>query len=231
MRSLSVVIPAFQAEQFLAEAITSVLDQCWPDLQLIVVDDGSTDGTAGVARSFGASVQLICQPNRGPGHARNTGLAVATGELLGFCDADDRWTPGRIESQVAMLERTGADGVFGMVRQFVSPEVDPTSIRLPASAMAVRLASAMLVTRAGFDRVGPFPDVRAPDVAWAVAAAASDARLVQLDEIVLERRIHGANMGLTNPEEGHRARLVALKRHLDDQRANDRRSDVDGSTR
>ena len=99
---MSVVIPVFNGERFLAEAIQSVLDQTYEPVEVIAVDDGSTDGSAAIARSF-AGVQVIEQPNSGPAGARNAGIAAARGEFLAFVDADDIVPPDKLELQVTHL--------------------------------------------------------------------------------------------------------------------------------
>jgi len=99
----SVVIPAFDAAATLARAIESVRAQSWPAHEIIVVDDGSTDATAAVARRFGEAVRLIEQPNRGVAAARNAGAAAATGDWLAFLDADDWYAPDRTERHAAWI--------------------------------------------------------------------------------------------------------------------------------
>jgi len=91
---VSVVIPCYNHALTLARAIRSVLNQTLPPSEVIVVDDGSTDGSRGVAESFGSAVIFKQQQNRGPAAARNLGVRSATGEFLGFLDADDWWQPG-----------------------------------------------------------------------------------------------------------------------------------------
>ena len=93
----SVIIPAFNAAATLARAIESVSTQSWPAHEIIVVDDGSTDATAEVARQFGETVRLIQQPNRGVSVARNAGATMATGDWLAFLDADDWYANDRIK--------------------------------------------------------------------------------------------------------------------------------------
>jgi glycosyltransferase involved in cell wall biosynthesis len=99
----SVVIPAFNAAATLARAIESVRAQSWPAHEIIVVDDGSTDATADVARRFGDEVRLIRQPNSGVSVARNAGAAAAMGDWLAFLDADDWYAPDRIRLHAAWI--------------------------------------------------------------------------------------------------------------------------------
>jgi glycosyltransferase involved in cell wall biosynthesis len=104
MPAVSVIIPAYNAEDFLARAIRSVEAQSFRDFELLVIDDGSTDGTAEVARGFG-SVRYVRGPHQGEAGARNLGLEEATGELVAFVDADDEWLPEKLARQSAFMEK------------------------------------------------------------------------------------------------------------------------------
>src|SRR5436853_749734 len=97
---VSVIIPVYNCEQYLAEAIQSVLAQTHPTIELIVVDDGSTDNSAAVAKSF-AVVRYVFQRQGGPGAARNRGISLARGSFLAFLDADDVWVAGKLTRQLA----------------------------------------------------------------------------------------------------------------------------------
>ena len=101
---VSVVIPTYNRVQFVREAIASVLQQDYPDVELIVVDDGSSDGTAAVVRGFGPAVRYLWQENRGVSAARNRGVASSTGGLIAFLDSDDLWMPRKVSAQVAYFE-------------------------------------------------------------------------------------------------------------------------------
>ena len=113
---VSVIIPAYNAEAFLADAVRSVLHQTWRDLELIIVDDGSTDATASLAERFSVGesrVTVVSKPNGGLSSARNAGIAVASGEAICFLDADDIFLPDKLERQMEFLERfPGCDLVF-----------------------------------------------------------------------------------------------------------------------
>ena len=101
--TVSVIIPCYNAARYVGQAIGSVLEQTRPPLEVIVVDDGSTDGSADVVAGFGGSVRLICQDNQGRAGAVRTALTVATGELVAFVDADDWWAPRKLEVQTEAL--------------------------------------------------------------------------------------------------------------------------------
>ena len=116
---VSVIIPAYNAERYIAEAIDSVLGQTYSSREIIVVDDGSTDRTAEIVAGYAQTVRLIQQQNRGPAAARNTGIREAHGEFVSFLDADDIWTRENLELQIAFLRRH-PDHVlsYGWVRFF-----------------------------------------------------------------------------------------------------------------
>jgi glycosyltransferase involved in cell wall biosynthesis len=118
MRSVSAIVPAFNYGRYLSAAIDSALAQTYPLLELVVVDDGSTDETAAVLASYGERVRVLRQDNRGPAAARNAGIAAARGELLAFLDADDGWHPRKLELQVERLAAEPAPGLVhcGMER-------------------------------------------------------------------------------------------------------------------
>ncbi|MEJ2216106.1 MAG: glycosyltransferase [Gemmatimonadota bacterium] len=101
---VSVIVPAYQQRRWVAEALDSVLAQTYPRIEVIVVDDGSTDGTGDLVRDrFGDAVRVVRQANQGLAAARNAGLALARGELIQFLDADDRLAPDKIALQVQAL--------------------------------------------------------------------------------------------------------------------------------
>lgn len=108
--TVSVIIPVYNGERFLAEAIRSALDQTLSPAEIIVIDDGSTDASAEVARGFGPPVRVLAQANLGPAAARNLGVAHAAGDLLAFLDADDLWMPEKLAYQVQFLCRPAGIG-------------------------------------------------------------------------------------------------------------------------
>ena len=199
---VSVMIGAYNAAPYLGEAIESALGQDYEPIELIVVDDGSTDETGDVARSF-AQAKVIRQQNGGNGAARNRAVENASGELYAFLDADDRFTPGKLSLQKAALDADpGLDMVFGHVREFFSPELDAetrASLRPPAAEpMPWTAPNLMLVRRESFERVGPFTTAVRVGVTvdWFARAQEAGLRHSILPEVVLERRLHTQNNGL-----------------------------------
>lgn len=104
---VSAIIPTYNRGRVLCEAIESVLQQTYQNMEVIVVDDGSTDDTQERLRQFGDRIRVVTQRNGGPASARNHGITLAMGELIAFLDSDDLWLPTKIERQVNLLERLG----------------------------------------------------------------------------------------------------------------------------
>lgn len=111
---VSVIVTTYNHEAFIAEAVQSVLDQTYTDYELIVVDDGSTDGTVDRLTRFGERIRLIRQPNRGIASSRNAGIERAQGELLAFLDGDDLWEPDKLRSQVCAATQHPASGLIAV---------------------------------------------------------------------------------------------------------------------
>lgn len=110
---VSVIIPNYNRAGMIGETIANMEQQTLTPHEIIVVDDGSTDGSVDYLRSLGNRIRLVVQDNAGPGAARNAGLAIATGDYIQFFDSDDLCTPDKIECQVGVLEASGADIAYG----------------------------------------------------------------------------------------------------------------------
>ena len=109
---VSVIIPNYNYGHFLAQSIDSVLAQTYPNIEIIVVDDGSSDDSAEVLMTYSDKIKWIKQSNQGVSAARNKGTAASKGELIAFLDADDVWLPEKIEKQVRVFH---AENEIGLV--------------------------------------------------------------------------------------------------------------------
>jgi len=169
--TVSVVIPAYNAERYIGETLESVLAQTYRDFEIVVVDDGSTDGTREIVRNYGEPVRLVEQPNSGPAAARNRGIREARGELIAFIDADDLWLPEKLALQMPMF----ADEEVGLVCCRVqlideSGRELPTSEREKFSGWAFEKllegnfigTSTVVARRAALEEAGLFPE----DLVW-----------------------------------------------------------------
>jgi glycosyltransferase involved in cell wall biosynthesis len=224
---LSGVIPVRDGEARVGEAIESMLGQTRPPDQIVVVDNGSSDRTGEVARSYGEAVEVVEEPRGGVGPARNAGIAAAAGSHIAFLDHDDVWEPQKLEVQLgALLADPELDLVFGHAVQVLDPGLDPdiaSRLRVPGEPQPGLHLATMLATRRAFELVGPFSDdVRAADgLEWILGARDLGLRELMLDDLVLTRRIHGANSSFTN-HSGRPEWARTLKASLDRRRGADR---------
>jgi glycosyltransferase involved in cell wall biosynthesis len=214
---VSVVIPARNAARYLGEAIESVLAQ-HQHVEVIVVDNGSTDGSQALAESFGPPVCLLHEPHRGAAAARNAGVNRARGEYLAFLDADDLWAHGKLQRQLHELEaRKDLDMVFCFGENFLSPDLTDSQrsafapLQPPGPFI---LPSAMLARRSSFLKAGLLPILREGEfIAWYGIALSIGLRSYVIPETLLRRRVHLSN---STRLESHSADLLrAAKMVLD----------------
>lgn len=195
---VSVVIPVYNGERFVGEALASVFAQTYRPIEVVVVDDGSTDDSAAVAASF-AEVRVLSQPNGGVAAARNTGIRESRGELVAFLDQDDLWEPRKIEAQVEALRRhPEAQYVLTRDRFVLEPGTPRPKWLRPRNLNGEFVAfepSAVLVRRAAFVTVGLFdPAYRmASDSDWFFRAKDIGVERLIVEETLVVRRIHRAN--------------------------------------
>lgn len=212
---ISAILPLYNTQDYICEAIDSILAQTRPAGEVIVVDDGSTDGSADLVERYGPAVRLLRQDHAGSAAAINRGLAAATGDMIAFLDADDLWDREKLEVQSrALAQDPGLDGVFGLVQQFVPAEPP----RTPQPGIS-RIG--MLARRSAFERFGLFDEsMRTSDfVPWYSRALALGLKAKMLPEVVAYRRIHAANTGVVRRNEQQQESLIGLKRALDLRRA------------
>jgi len=198
---VSVVIPAYEAERYLGEAIDSVLGQDHRPVEVIVVDDGSGDRTSAVANGYGEPVRYSRQEQAGASAARNRGAHAARGDYLAFLDADDHWEQGKLSLQLRAMAAEGSspDIVFGHVRQFVTPDLpgaERDRVRCPEGLQPGPVPGTMLIRRDAFHRVGPYDSALRVGEAleWLARARAHGLRELMLPDHVLSRRLHAANL-------------------------------------
>lgn len=189
MPRYSVIIPAYNAQETLADAIASVLDQTCAPAEVIVVDDGSTDRTADIVATFGTRVRGVTQANQGPGAAVNHGVALARYDLLAFVDADDIWLPDKMARQIPLV--VAAEGAListAQMRQFRHGVPDD-------GTGAVRdglTRSTTVCFKSVFDTVGQMisPPGHCGDmIDWMGRARAKGFRIDCLQEVLALRRI------------------------------------------
>ena len=202
---VSVIIPAFNAAEFMGETLDSVFAQTYKHLEAIVVNDGSSDTAEleKVLQRYPSNLLYIKQENQGAAVARNNGLRAANGEFVGFLDADDTWLPTFLEKQMALLERNNADLVFSDALLFGDPrlegrtfmQVEPSNGSVtPESLLAVTvtvLTSTVLARKAPILEVGLFDNSlrRGQDFDLWLRLVKAGARIAYTHEVLAHHRI------------------------------------------
>jgi glycosyltransferase involved in cell wall biosynthesis len=210
---VSVVMPAFNEEAFIAEALGSVLAQTHQSVEIIVVDDGSSDRTAEIAAAH--DVHLLRRTHQGPAAARNAGLSVARGNYWMVFDADDVMPREGIARQAAHLEaHPELDIVFGLTEAFVTPGEPRPSHFVAAwdNGAFPWHASTMLARRAALDRVGLFDEtlLLGEDIDWLTRAKEAGVSIGHADHVALRYRVHAAN--ITSDAREHRHAMLTVLR-------------------
>lgn len=236
---ISVIIPTYNSVAYLADALLSVWQQSYQPLEILVIDDGSTDTTPTVVAEFqqrmndgaahGQSAQLryYYQPNAGPAAARNRGVHLSQGNLLAFLDADDWWHPQKLEQQVARLT---AEPTLGYVLSHMFVHLE-TATTWPISLNQTHyqndpvclLPSALLVQRPIFAQVGAFDEQYrySDDADWFLRAKDAAIPFTVVPEPLVYKRIHSHNLSHspTMSQETLRAFHASIQRQRQNQRA------------
>ena len=192
---VSVILPVFNGEAFLAEALDSILCQDRTDIELVVIDDGSTD----ILQRYTGAMTYRHQENRGPAAARNLGLELARGNLIAFIDADDTWPAGKLRHQLALLAGAAAhhcEFVMGHSRFVQHRDGGDGQPEVLIEACPQMLLGAGLYTRRVFDRVGVFDESlrHGEDWDWFTRARELSVPMYMSAEVTLTYRRHGNNM-------------------------------------
>ncbi len=227
---VSVVIPVYNGEDFLAEAVESVLRQTEDDFELIVVDDGSTDRTPEVCRAFGDSLRYMRKDNGGCASAFNHGIARSRGELVAVHNHDDLWLPRKLEVQMEVMRETGCDLVFTDAADFAGEPPGPGETRRRRSRRKARRrgsgdmlyellggnvipAVTPLFRRSCFDAAGGFDESlrNAEDYDLWLRMAARGCRFAYVDRVLALRRRHPGGKS-RDPDAMHRAREAIMEK-------------------
>jgi glycosyltransferase involved in cell wall biosynthesis len=211
---VSVIVPVFNGERFLGQALESIMAQDYAPFEVIVVDDGSTDGSAAISRSY-KDVRYICQENSGVAVAKNAGITAARGEFIAFLDHDDTWPPNKLRVQAGYLVDHPETGcVFSRHHIFLEPGTPRPPWLKPEFLENDQLgafACTMVVRKAVFDAVGVFgPDFRVgEDTDWIARAKDAGVRMTILPDVLLYRRVHSSNISsIVDLHHATMARLV-----------------------
>lgn len=242
---LSVIVPTYNGASFLEEALESVCAQNYRPLEIIVVDDASTDATLEVARRFmgdaRAALRLMSQPHAGcPAAGRNRGIKASTGQIIGFLDQDDIWPAHKLALLLPHLlsEDEPLDVVLGhtQMMQLTTPDAGRRTLEAAVDPVDYMLLSSALFKRHVFETVGDFDESLryfGDDLDWFIRAKERGLSIRQLDAVTLYWRIHDSNAshdpGIRDHARGYdRALTEVIKKKLDRRRQQERAGDGHG---
>lgn len=221
---VSTVIAVFNGARYLGEAIDSVLGQTHPAIDVIVVDDGSTDGSAEIAGRYAERVRVVRQENRGQVAALNAGIAQAMGEYVAFLDADDLWEPEKIARQLdRFAARPGLGYCVTWIRNFLSPELEadrPTLNPALFQDTPGYAVSTLMARRDLFDDIGLFDAgwKHANKTAWFLRARDLGIAGEEIDQVLVRRRLHTDNVSQRHARRSLDEYLRLVKQSLDGRR-------------
>ena len=215
---ISVIVPAYNSEKYIAEALQSVLDQNYKPMEIIVVDDGSTDKTTDIVAGFESQVEYVYMENSGPGAARNRGLELAAGDIVGFIDADDLWDKNKLKLQLPfLLEDSSIDIVLGALQRFGHTPIfdNKKNFEIQYGPETCYSFGTALMRKSIFDKIGKLePEMRlAEDTDWFLRARDLDINIFLHDDVVLHYRMHKTNLS-SKREVGNSYLLNALQKSI-----------------
>ncbi len=229
MPHVSVIIPAYNQAQYLAQAVQSVFEQSYSDYEIIVVDDGSTDNTPATAARFGDKIRYIRQENRGLAGARNTGIRAAKGNLIGLLDSDDQWQPAFLQTMVSLAEAHPQAAVYYSGAQCMDAGGKPLPQVLGTTAAPVDtpqamyhtllranfiIPSATVLRRAAIDKAGLFDRQLRSCEDWDLwLRLLPDYEFAGTPEPLICYRIHGSSLS-TNVDGMQYAVRAVIEKHF-----------------
>ena len=200
---ISCIIPVFNGERYLGEALDSILAQTYRPIEIIVIDDGSTDGTGELIARYGDRIRYFRQNNEGAPTARNAGLSAARGAFVAFLDSDDLWHPEKLERQMARFEaRPELDLCVTNLQRFWIPELETERKRFQdhrlAEVLPGYITQTLLARRNLFDSVGLFNTSRrvGDPMDWFLRASEQEAVMELLPDLLVYQRLHENNLSV-----------------------------------
>lgn len=203
---ISVIIPVYNGEKYIKQAIDSILAQTYKPLEVVIIDDGSEDDTRQAVSDYGNDIVYFYQENRGIAAARNRGISESRGEYICFLDSDDIWVRQKLEIQKTALQKDdSSDMVFGMIKQFYSPDTGAAfrqRVRCPPGPMEGVHPGTMLISKEALLDVGMFSTAYRTGefIEWKARAMEKGLKAYCIPEVLLYRRIHEGNYTLKNKQ-------------------------------
>ncbi|WP_457936112.1 glycosyltransferase family 2 protein [Mesorhizobium sp. 10J20-29] len=193
-RLVSCILPVWNGEKYLVHALDSIFAQSHKAVDVIVVDDGSTDATCSICEQHAGTIRVVSQANAGPSVARNTGIEHAKGDFVAFLDYDDLWTPEKLAKQLAVFASHPEIGAcVGYVQEF--EDKDDGSVKLRGDPIVGYTTGTAMLSREALQTVGPFNTAieHADSADWFLRARNAGIRDMLLPDVLLNRRCHANN--------------------------------------
>jgi len=197
---VSIIIPTFNRAHYLLEAINSIFAQNYKNIEIIIVDDGSTDNTSKIINLHNKQLHYIYQENGGQAAARNKGIAIAKGKYLAFLDSDDLWTSNKLHKQIRYMQKHPEVKIlFGLVQQFCEEKFRTQYKNEIDKSQPGLIAGTLLIEKSTFLDIGYFKTnwEVGEFIEWFDRAKNMGYTYHLLDEILMKRRLHDQNIGLT----------------------------------
>ncbi len=226
---ISCIIPVYNGQRFLAEALDSIFAQTYRPIEVIVVDDGSSDGTARVVSEYPQPIVYIHQTNQGSPRARNSGIGAAAGDFIAFLDADDLWHSQKLSVQMAKFDaRVELDFCVSHIQNFWMPELANEEARLgdhpKTQPLPGYISGTLLAKRSTFEKVGLFSTEldHGDSLDWFLRARDKGTVGEVITDVLVNRRMHGENISRLKQQQSRNEFLTILKRSLDKRRSQER---------
>ncbi|PKN53585.1 MAG: glycosyltransferase family 2 protein [Deltaproteobacteria bacterium HGW-Deltaproteobacteria-13] len=224
---VSVIIPVFNAEKYVAEAIGSVLSQTYKNMELICINDKSTDHSFSILESFENKIILINNENNcGTAESRNKGIRIARGEFLAFIDNDDIWESHKLEVQMNEFRiHPALDVSFSYMQSFISPELSEKAPNLrycPSEPIPGYIPSTIVVKRTSLAKAGYFDSrwKNGESVDWMFKAKEAGLNFGVVDQVLVKRRIHETNKGVLDSATSKNEYLKIIRESVNRRRKN-----------
>lgn len=219
---VSVILPVYNGERYLGEAIESILNQDYRPIEVIVVNDGSTDNTEIIAKLYDNDIIYALQKNSGPAAARNKGLRMASGSIIGFLDHDDLWSDNKLSLQLAHLaDDPSVEIVVGLSQpmKLQTGEEGESKFEKWYDPFCALLLGAAVIRKSVFDKIGFFDETLhyGEDTDWFMRIREKGISMTIIQEVSLFYRRHESNMTLDSAAK-NRYFIKALKKSLDRRR-------------
>lgn len=222
---ISCIVPVFNGERYLEKTLDSILGQTYQPIEIIVVNDGSTDKTKTIVDKYSNKVSYYWQLNAGTAAARNRGLDVAKGEFVAFLDADDLWHPKKLEIQIDRFKANPKlDFCITNVQNFWIPELAEEEKQFKDHYRSQPLPGytthTLLARQTLFEKIGQFNITlrHSDDTEWFLRASEQGSFMELLPDVLVFRRIHQNNLSRQQNEASRDEYLRLVKRTLDSRR-------------